>query len=91
MNRYQRIERNLQAAVDINVTAMYDGDARGSRLLDQAGLSPQDQRLVLVGARYSLGSEDISESLLMQFLDFKPPPPVIGKDGQLISRRRQVQ
>ena len=85
VNRYRRTERNLQA-VDINVTAMYDGDARGSRLLDRARLSPQDQRLVLVGARYSLVFEDISESLVMQFPDFKPAPPVMSKDGQLITR-----
>ena len=85
VNRYRRTERNLQA-VDINVTAMYDGDARGSRLLDRARLSPQDQRLVLVGARYSMVFEDISESLVMQFPDFKPAPPVMSKDGQLITR-----
>ena len=86
-NRCRRTERNLQA-VDINVTAMYDGEARGSRLLDRARLSPQDQRLVLVGARYSLAFEDISESLIMQFPDFKAPPPVVGKDGQLIVRSK---
>ena len=85
VNRYRRTERNLQA-VDINVNAMYGGDARGSRLLDRARLSPQDQRLVLVGARYSLEFEDISESLVMQFPDFKPAPPVMGRDGQLITR-----
>ena len=86
-NRYRRTERNLQA-VDINVTAMYDGEARGSRLLDRARLSPQDQRLVLVGARYSLAFDDIAESLIMQFPDFKAPPPVMGKDGQLITRSK---
>ena len=68
------------------MTAMYDGEARGSRLLDRARLSPQDQCLVLVGARYSLALDDIAESLVMQFPDFKAPPPVMGKDGQLISR-----
>ena len=67
---------------------MYDSEARGSRLLDRSRLSPQDQRLVLVGARYSLTFEDVSESLVMQFPDFKPAPPVMGKDGQLISRAK---
>ena len=87
VNRYRRTERNL-SAVDISVGAMYDAEARGSRLLDRSRLSPQDQRLVLVGSRYSLTFEDISESLVMQFPDFKPPPPVMGKDGQMITRTK---
>ena len=74
--------------MDISVGAMYDAEARGSRLLDSSRLSPQDQRLVLVGSRYSLTFEDISESLVMQFPDFKPPPPVMGKDGQMIARAK---
>ena len=65
------------SAVDVSVCAMYDGEARESRLLDRSRLSPQDQRLVLVGSRYSLTFEDISESLVMRLPDFKPPPPVI--------------
>ena len=87
VNRYRRTERNL-SAVDISVSAMYDSEARGSRLLDRSRLSPQDQRLVLVGSRYSLTFEDISESLAMQFPDFKPPPPVMGRDGQMITRAK---
>ena len=79
------------SAVDVSVCAMYDGEARGSRLLDRSRLSPQDQRLVLVGSRYSLTFEDISESLVMRLPDFKPPPPVMRKDGQIINPRLRTR
>ena len=61
-NRYRRAERNLRA-VGIEVAQMYDDDSRGNRLLDRARLSPADQRLILVGSRYSLGFEQIAESM----------------------------
>ena len=86
-NRYRRIERNLKA-VGVEVALMYDSEARGNRLLERARLSPQDQRLLLVGSRYSLAFEDVAESMAMQFPDFKGAPPVIGRDGQPISRRK---
>ena len=43
---------------------------------------------VLVGSRYSLAFEDVAESMAMQFPDFKGAPPVIGRDGQPISRHK---
>ena len=67
---------------------MYDSEARGNRLLERARLSHQDQRLILVGARYSLAFEDIAESMAMQFPDFKGAPPVIGRDGQPVNRSK---
>ena len=67
---------------------MYDSEARGNRLLERARLTPQDQRLILVGARYSLACEDIAESTAMQFPDFKRAPPVIGRDGQPVNRNK---
>ena len=86
-NRYRRIERNLKA-VGVEVALMYDSEARGNRLLERARLTPQDQRLILVGARYSLAFEDVAESMAMQFPDFKGAPPVIGRDGQPINRSK---
>ena len=69
VNRYKRAERNL-GAVGVEVSAMYDSDARGNRLLERAKLGANDQRLILVGSRYSLAFEDVSESMCMQFPDF---------------------
>eukprot|EP00439_Symbiodinium_sp_Y106_P042581 s4645_g5.t1 len=65
-NRYRRIERSLEA-LGVQITGMYDDESRGNRLLERARLSAPDQRLVLVGARYSLS------------FDFRAPPPVVGR------------
>ena len=70
-NRYRRVERSLEA-LGVNITAMYDTEARGNRLLERARLTHADQRLILVGARYSL--------------NFKGAPPVVNKDGSLVTR-----
>ena len=64
------------------MTAMYDEESRGNRLLERARLTLQDQRLILVGSRYSLAFDDIMDSMVMQFPDFRGPPPVVGLDGQ---------
>ena len=85
-NRYRRAERNLRA-VGVEVAQMYDDDSRGNRLLDRARLSPQDQRLILVGSRYSLAFEDIAESMHMQYPEFRSAPPVFGRDGQPLGRK----
>ena len=47
---------------------------------------PPDQRLILVGSRYSLAFEDIADSMFMQYPEFKAPPPVVNKDGTLAVR-----
>ena len=49
INRYRRVERTL-SALGINVEQMYDSEARGARLLEQARLSHEHQRQVLIGA-----------------------------------------
>ncbi|CAE7949652.1 GIP [Symbiodinium sp. KB8] len=59
---------------------------RIERLLERARLSQADQRLVLVGSRYSLSFEDVMESMTMQYPDFRAAPPVMGRDGQVVSR-----
>ena len=80
-NRYRRIERNLDA-IGISVSSMYDAEARGNRLLERSRLSMQDQRLILVGSRHSLAFDDVMESMVMQFPDFRSPPAVVGRDRQ---------
>ena len=79
-SRYRRTEQALQS-VGIQVSGMYDKEARGSRLLDRAKLTPESQRLVLIGCGYRLDFASISDSLNMSFPEHKQPPPVVGRDG----------
>ena len=60
---------------------MYDDESRGNRLLERSRLSPENQRLALIGSRYSLNFEAILESLCMSFPEHKQAPPLFGKDG----------
>ena len=79
-NRYRRTERAL-ASVGVNVDGMYDDESRGNRLLERARLSPENQRLTLIGARYDLSFQAISDSLCLSFPEHKQAPPLFGKDG----------
>lgn len=47
INRYKRIERDLQA-VGISAGAMYDSESRGNRLLERCKLEPPLARPVLI-------------------------------------------
>ncbi|CAE7350990.1 GIP [Symbiodinium sp. KB8] len=87
-NRYRRVERSLEA-LGVSITGMYDAEARGNRLLERARLTQGDQRLILVGARYSLNFDDICDSMVMQYPEFKAAPPVVNKDGSLVGRTPQ--
>ena len=82
-NRYRRTERAL-ASVGVNVEGMYDDEARGNRLLERSRLSPENQRLALIGSRYNLSFDAILESMCMSFPEHKPAPPLFGKDGMPI-------
>ena len=79
-NRYRRTERAL-TSVGVNVEGMYDDESRGNRLLERSRLSPENQRLALIGSRYSLNFDAILESLCMSFPEHKQAPPLFGKDG----------
>ena len=48
INRYKRIERDLQS-VGISAGAMYDAESRGNRILERCKLEPSLARLVLIG------------------------------------------
>ena len=77
INRYRRIEKDLES-IGISSSTMYDSESRGNRVLERAKLSPEFQRLVLIGAGNTLEFDRICESLQLQFPDFKPIPPVFS-------------
>ena len=80
-NRYRRVEAALKAlGVDISLT--YDDEARGSRLLDRARLSAEQQRMILVGTNGQLTFDLVASALNMQYPDYKPAPMTVSKDGQ---------
>ena len=84
VNRYHRAEKAL-LSIGINVTLTYDSESRGSRLLDRAKLTLEQQRMVLVGTNQSLHFDEIKNALVLQYPDHKPPPYVQGppaKDQQ---------
>lgn len=80
VQRFRRTQRSL-TAVGVNIAGTFDSDSLGSRLLDRSGLSHHDQRMVLVGTQQSLDLEAIAECLVLQWPEFRPAPPVVGKDG----------
>ena len=86
-NRYRRAEQALQS-VSVDVRGMYDEESRGNRLLERSRLSPENQRLVLIGSGYNLSYSSICESLCMSFPEHKPPAQLFGKDGQPIKSRQ---
>lgn len=77
INRYRRIEKDLES-IGISSSTMYDSESRGNRVLERAKLSPEFQRLVLIGAGNTLEFDRVCESLLLQFPDFKPVPPIFS-------------
>ena len=79
-NRYRRAEKAL-GSVGVSVGGMYDEESRGNRVLERARLSPENQRLVLIGAAYDLRFDVIVESLCMSFPEHKTAPQVFGRDG----------
>ena len=80
MNRYRRVEQSL-LAVGVNVGLTYDAESRGSRLLDRARLTPEQQWLILVGSGQSLSFDAIKAALMLQFPEHKAAPPVAGRDS----------
>ena len=69
----------------LNVSLTYDQESRGCRLLDRAKLSPEAQRLVLVGTGQRLDFDSVKSALLMQCPEHKAPPPLFIH-GQLQHR-----
>ena len=88
INRYKRIERDLQS-VGISAGAMYDAESRGNRILERCKLEPSLARLVLIGAHNSLDFDSICESLQLQFPDFKATPALFQQSQQQHWRQQQ--
>eukprot|EP00438_Fugacium_kawagutii_P005300 Skav213865 [mRNA] locus=scaffold2366:336381:344444:- [translate_table: standard] len=80
LNRYRKAEAALMS-IGVNITLTYDTEARGSRVLERAKLSPEQQRLVLVGTGQSLDFESVCSAMTMQYPEYKSPPPIFGKEG----------
>ena len=75
-NRYRLVESSL-AAASIDVSAMYDSEARGARLLERMRPTVEQQRLILVRSGQSLHFDAIRDSAQTQFPEHRPTPPVI--------------
>eukprot|EP00913_Durusdinium_trenchii_P012276 g11527.t1 len=80
VNRYKRCEAAL-LGIGVNVSLTYDEEARGSRLLDRCRLSSDQQPLILVGTSQKMSFSVVAQALTMQYPDYKPPPPVVQRDG----------
>ncbi|CAE7766941.1 unnamed protein product [Symbiodinium sp. CCMP2592] len=77
VNRYHRAEKALMS-IGIDVGLTYDAESRGSRLLDRAKLSSEQQRMILVGTNQSLSFDDVKNAMLLQYPDHKPAPFLQG-------------
>ena len=86
VNRYHRAEKAL-LSIGIDVGLTYDAESRGSRLLDRAKLSHEQQRMILVGTAQSLVFEDVKNALVLQYPEHKPVPFLQGQGGQAGSDR----
>ena len=80
ISKFKRSQRCLRS-VGIDISGIFDQDSLGNRLLDRSGLSANSQRMVLVGTQQSLDFERIIAALTLQYPDFRPPPPIVGRDG----------
>ena len=80
INRYRRAEASLRA-INIDISLTYDDESRGSRLLDRARLTTEQQRLILVGTGQALSFDAIRAALMLQFPEHKPTPPVAGRES----------
>ena len=78
INRFRRSQRCLKS-VGIDINGTYDAESLGARLLDRSGLSPDNQRLVLVGTQQQLNFELVAESMTLQYPDFRGAPPLHGR------------
>ena len=78
INRYQRSERAL-LSVNIMVEKMYDGEARGARMLERTKLPVEMQRQVLIGTMQSLEFDTVKDALLFQYPDHRAAPPLFGQ------------
>eukprot|EP00439_Symbiodinium_sp_Y106_P003164 s5107_g1.t1 len=71
VNRYRRVVQDLQS-MQIGLEAAFSSEALTYRLLERCKLSPDQQRIVLVGSQQSFEYELVRESLLLQREEHRP-------------------
>ena len=77
VNRFRRVLMDLRSQ-EVGLEAAFASETVGFRLLERCKLSPDQQRIVLVGSNQSLDYDAIRESMIMQFPAGKAPPPLFG-------------
>ena len=80
VRRFDQLHKQL-AHVGVDVAAMYSGEALGHRLLERSGLSSEQARMVLIGSSQSFEYAPIRDSLLLQYPDTLPVPPIASGPG----------
>lgn len=80
VHRFDQLHKQL-AHVDVDIKAMYSGEALGHRLLERAGLTSEQARMVLIGSSQSFEYTPIRDSLLLQYPDTLPVLPIGSGPG----------
>ena len=85
INRFRRSQRCLKSVgIDIDIAGTYDAESLGARLLDRSGLSPDNQRLVLVGTQ----QQQLNFELIAEYVPSVPRLqrrlPSMGRKGQRV-------
>eukprot|EP00435_Cladocopium_sp_Y103_P056706 s1320_g19.t1 len=81
IHRFDQLHKQL-SHVDVDVQAMYSGEALGHRLLERAGLTSEQGRMVLIGSSQSFQYASIRDSLLLQYPDTLPIPAIGSGPGK---------
>ena len=81
IHRFDQLHKQL-VHIDVDVKATYSGEALGHRLLERAGLSTEQARMVLIGSGQSFAYPSIRDSLLLQYPDTLPVPPIASGPGK---------
>ena len=90
VNRFRRILMDLRSR-EVGLETAFASETIGFRLLERAKLSPDQQRIVLVGSNQSFNYEAIRESMIMQFPEGKAPPPLYGVSAPKGQGKNQPQ
>ena len=81
IHRFDQLHKQL-SHIDVDVKATYSGEALGHRLLERAGLSTEQARMVLIGSGQSFAYPSIRDSLLLQYPDTLPVPAIGSGPGK---------
>ena len=81
IHRFDQLHKQL-SHIDVDVKATYSGEALGHRLLERAGLSTEQARMVLIGSGQSFAYPSVRDSLLLQYPDTLPVPAIGSGPGK---------